>query len=174
MLDEIGNAAPKVQQALLRALSTRMIRPLGSDEDVPFDTRIIAATNAELLQDAQEGSFREDLYYRLAVITIRTPPLRRRKSDLPLLAVFFLTRAAESQGLPTPRLNARLARLLPQIVELGSISRQEYQDMSGKDISMRTAQYDLQILVRLGLVRREGRGPAQRYIVLPAARGFRA
>ena len=282
MLDEIGNAAPKVQQALLRALSTRMIRPLGSDEDVPFDTRIIAATNAELLQDAQEGSFREDLYYRLAVITIRTPPLRRRKSDLPLLAVFFLTRAAESQGLPTPRLsrgalrklqeyhwpgnvrelqnclaralafcenglifaeniqlgpdtlpgdiarpergklscpparadsrqphgeaaetaespvaqpvpaesedqgampaaedaqprlNARLARLLPQIVELGSISRQEYQDMSGKDISMRTAQYDLQILVRLGLVRREGRGPAQRYRVLPAARGFRA
>ena len=282
MLDEIGNAAPKVQQALLRALSTRVIRPLGSDEDVPFDTRIIAATNAELLQDAQEGSFREDLYYRLAVITIRTPPLRRRKSDLPLLAVFFLTRAAESQGLPTPRLsrgalrklqeyhwpgnvrelqnclaralafcenglifaeniqlgpdtlpgdiarpergklscpparadsrqphgeaaetaespvaqpvpaesedqgampaaedaqprlNARLARLLPQIVELGSISRQEYQDMSGKDISMRTAQYDLQILVRLGLVRREGRGPAQRYIVLPAARGFRA
>lgn len=274
MLDEIGNAAPKVQQALLRALSTRMLRPLGSDEDVPFDTRIIAATNAELLQDAQEGSFREDLYYRLAVITIRTPPLRRRKSDLPLLAVFFLTRAAESQGLPTPRLsrgalrklqeyhwpgnvrelqnclaralafcenglifaeniqlgpdtlpgdiarpergklscpparadsrqphgeaaetaespvaqpvpaesedqgampaaedaqprlNARLARLLPQIVELGSISRQEYQDMSGKDISMRTAQYDLQILVRLGLVRREGRGPAQRYIVL--------
>ena len=282
MLDEIGNAAPKVQQALLRALSTRMIRPLGSDEDVPFDTRIIAATNAELLQDAQEGSFREDLYYRLAVITIRTPPLRRRKSDLPLLAVFFLTRAAASQGLPTPRLsrgalrklqeyhwpgnvrelqncltralafcenglifaeniqlgpdtlpgdiarpergklscpparadsrqphgeaaetaespvaqpvpaesedqgampaaedaqprlNARLARLLPQIVELGSISRQEYQDMAGKDISMRTAQYDLQILVRLGLVRREGRGPAQRYIVLPAARGFRA
>lgn len=282
MLDEIGNAAPKVQQALLRALSARMIRPLGSDEDVPFDTRIIAATNAELLQDAQEGSFREDLYYRLAVITIRTPPLRRRKSDLPLLAVFFLTRAAESQGLPTPRLsrgalrklqeyhwpgnvrelqncltralafcenglifaeniqlgpdtlpgdiarpergklscpparadsrqphgeaaetaespvaqpvpaesedqgampatedaqprlNARLARLLPQIVELGSISRQEYQDMAGKDISMRTAQYDLQILVRLGLVRREGRGPAQRYIVLPAARGFRA
>lgn len=282
MLDEIGNAAPKVQQALLRALSTRMIRPLGSDEDVPFDTRIIAATNAELLQDAQEGSFREDLYYRLAVITIRTPPLRRRKSDLPLLAVFFLTRAAESQGLPTPRLsrgalrklqeyhwpgnvrelqncltralafcenglifaeniqlgpdtlpgdiarpergklscppartdnrqphsetaemaappavrpapaeseehtaapvvedapprlNARLAQLLPHIVELGSISRQEYQDMAGKDISMRTAQYDLQILVRLGLVRREGRGPAQRYIVLPAARGFRA
>lgn len=282
MLDEIGNAAPKVQQALLRALPTRMIRPLGSDEDVPFDTRIIAATNAELLQDAQEGSFREDLYYRLAVITIRTPPLRRRKSDLPLLAVFFLTRAAESQGLPTPRLsrgalrklqeyhwpgnvrelqncltralafcenglifaeniqlgpdtlpgdiarpergklscpparadsrqphgeaaetaespvaqpvpaesedqgampaaedaqprlNARLARLLPQIVELGSISRQEYQDMAGKDISMRTAQYDLQVLVRLGLVRREGRGPAQRYIVLPAARGFRA
>ena len=73
-----------------------------------------------------------------------------------------------------PRLNARLARLLPHIVELGSISRQEYQDMAGKDISMRTAQYDLQILVRLGFVRREGRGPAQRYIVLPAARGFRA
>ena len=65
MLDEVGNAAPKVQQALLRALSTRRIRPLGSDQEVPFDTRIIAATNASLLEDAREGVFREDLYYRL-------------------------------------------------------------------------------------------------------------
>ncbi|MBQ9452309.1 MAG: sigma 54-interacting transcriptional regulator [Desulfovibrio sp.] len=90
MLDEVGNAAPKVQQALLRALSTRRIRPLGSDHDVPFDTRIIAATNAPLLEDAQRGSFRQDLYYRLAVITINSPPLRERKADIPALTVYFL------------------------------------------------------------------------------------
>ena len=98
MLDEVGNAAPKVQQALLRALSTRRIRPLGSDQEVPFDTRIIAAINASLLEDAREGSFREDLYYRLAVITIHTPPLRERKSDIPSLTVYFLTEAVKTRA----------------------------------------------------------------------------
>ena len=98
MLDEVGNAAPKVQQALLRALSTRRIRPLGSDQEVPFDTRIVAATNASLLEDAREGSFREDLYYRLAVITIHTPPLRERKTDIPSLTVYFLTEAVKARA----------------------------------------------------------------------------
>ncbi|MDD4701571.1 MAG: sigma 54-interacting transcriptional regulator, partial [Desulfovibrio sp.] len=98
MLDEVGNAAPKVQQALLRALSTRRIRPLGSDQEVPFDTRIVAATNASLLEDARDGSFREDLYYRLAVITIHTPPLRERKTDIPSLTVYFLTEAVKNRA----------------------------------------------------------------------------
>ncbi|SCM74213.1 sigma 54-interacting transcriptional regulator [Desulfovibrio sp. 86] len=392
MLDEVGNAAPKVQQALLRALSTRRIRPLGSDQEVPFDTRIIAATNASLLEDAREGSFREDLYYRLAVITIHTPPLRERKSDIPELTVYFLTEAvkarakaeemdtandadaesndslpatpsrmtkgarmaqaaqmpqlsrgalaklvayswpgnvrelkntltraltfceenilyaeniqlgsmtlsnggktadvhgkqtaahmadpqmqdgrdglqgriddgAESDGngaatrgdpqssngtaamapadatenqttgqtfssmsgsaapisgftasasppRQTPqyapgferapgqesafasasgmsantaeaaggmtntamaRLNSRQTEMWPRLVAMGSISRQEYQQMLGKDISMRTAQYDLQLFVQMGLVRKEGRGPAQRYVVVGAS-----
>lgn len=386
MLDEVGNAAPKVQQALLRALSTRRIRPLGSDQEVPFDTRIIAATNASLLEDAREGVFREDLYYRLAVITIHTPPLRERKSDIPSLTVYFLTeavkararaeevetandadaenndslpttpsrtakgarmpqaaqmpqisrgalaklmayswpgnvrelkntltraltfceenilyaeniqlgpitmpnggntagtaenqaaqvadpqmqgahdglqgrvgadeggKAAANKGAPqsssgaaampsadsgekqtsgqnfsstsgsasptsgftassspprqTPlyapgferaagqesafasasainantadaaggtsntamaRLNSRQTEMWPRLVAMGSISRQEYQQMLGKDISMRTAQYDLQLFVQMGLVRKEGRGPAQRYVVV--------
>lgn len=314
MLDEVGNAAPKVQQALLRALSTRRIRPLGSDEDVPFDTRIIAATNASLLEDSQKGSFREDLYYRLAVITINTPPLRERKTDIPSLTVYFLSEALKakarlkaeggmppadsltaampqvskgamaklmdydwpgnvrelkntltralafceggilfdediqlgtpmpqndagqaSQGENTPapaqetrkpqddpceqgfcststsdavpqpvgapaqvsetdspaprqqadapvqmgdllrgngsadKLNRRVLEVWPTIAAAGSISRQEYQELAGKNISMRTAQYDLQLLVQMGLVCKEGRGPAQRYIV--TARG---
>ena len=322
MLDEVGNAAPKVQQALLRALSTRRIRPLGSDEDVPFDTRIIAATNASLINDAQKGSFREDLYYRLAVITINTPPLRDRKSDIPSLTVYFLSEAlkaklkadaapataspvlpqvskgamaklmgydwpgnvrelkntltraltfceggtlfaediqlghatqppsevvqgdapqapgqesrnpqdtpcdqgycsaapaetsANSRGLPgslveqdsppaaarifsaqaeppappkeayapvqpgnavhglaaAEKLNRRIQDAWPTIAATGSISRQEYQSLAGKDISMRTAQYDLQLLVQQGLVRKEGRGPAQRYVVIGKGR----
>ncbi len=336
MLDEVGNAAPKVQQALLRALSTRRIRPLGSDEDVPFDTRIIAATNASLIDDSQRGTFREDLYYRLAVITINTPPLRDRKSDIPSLTVYFLSEALKAkarlkaeasgaavaqtaamsvampqisqgamtklmdydwpgnvrelkntltralafceggilfaediqlghaiqgqgeiilnenspaapvqesrnqqnppceqdfcsappaeggtrangmparvpdkrpdwqpdrpadqaadtagsgddgdleaqgqqadsparlgdqlQGLGTAeKLNRRIMDAWPTIAAAGSISRQEYQSLAGKDISMRTAQYDLQLLVQQGLVRKEGRGPAQRYVVV--------
>jgi len=323
MLDEVGNAAPKVQQALLRALSTRRIRPLGSDEDVPFDTRIIAATNASLIDDSQKGSFREDLYYRLAVITINTPPLRDRKSDIPSLTVYFLSEAlaakarlkaetgaaaavpptlpqiskgamsklmeydwpgnvrelkntltraltfceggilfaediqlghavqsqneapqsetpsvagqesrnlqdapcdqgfcstapaedaANPGGLPgnivapeqpladarsmhgqsqdapqqsgasaqpdeslnghaaAEKLNRRIMNAWPAIAAAGSVSRQEYQMLAGKDISMRTAQYDLQLLVQQGLVRKEGRGPAQRYVVIGKGR----
>ncbi len=92
LLDEIGNASPKVQQALLRALSVRRIVPLGSDQEVAFDTRIIAITNVDLLQATEtlEQSFRDDLYYRLAVLTINTPPLRNRKEDLPVLVRHFL------------------------------------------------------------------------------------
>jgi two-component system response regulator HydG len=89
-LDEIANASPKVQQALLRALSVRRIRPLGSDRDISFDARIVAATNIDLLQLALAGTFREDLYYRLAVITIAMPPLRHRREDIPVLVKHFL------------------------------------------------------------------------------------
>lgn len=96
-LDEIGNASPKVQQALLRALSVRYIRPLGSDQDLPFDARVIAATNVDLLECAGNGTFREDLYYRLAVITINTPPLRQRKEDLPTLVRYFLREIVSEQ-----------------------------------------------------------------------------
>lgn len=99
-LDEIGNASPKVQQALLRALSVRRIRPLGSDEELAFNARIVAATNVDLLECSRQGTFREDLYYRLAVITIKTPPLRERREDIPVLADYFLKQAAESLGRP--------------------------------------------------------------------------
>ncbi|MDR1855741.1 MAG: sigma 54-interacting transcriptional regulator [Desulfovibrio sp.] len=246
MLDEVGNAAPKVQQALLRTLSTRRVKPLGADYDVPFDTRIIAATNAELLGGS--GGFREDLYYRLAVITLRTPPLRDRKEDIPALLVHCLAEALKSrmpgvrgamprisrgamekllahdwpgnvrefqniltsaftfcegeiiqaediridigeQAAPVPEterpqaaappppprvqpeespdgLNARQRAMLDKLRERGSVSRQEYQDMAESGISMRTAQYDLQALVRAGYVRKKGKGPALRYVVV--------
>ena len=97
-LDEIGNASPKVQQALLRALSVRRIRPLGSDKDMAFDARIIAATNVDLLQRALAGDFREDLFYRLAVITINTPPLRQRKEDIPVLVKYYLEDYVDLSG----------------------------------------------------------------------------
>lgn len=101
LLDEIGNASAKVQQALLRALSVRRIVPLGSDQEVAFDTRIIAVTNVDLLQSAEASeppSFRDDLYYRLAVLTINTPPLRHRKEDLPVLIRYFLEKNCRQTG----------------------------------------------------------------------------
>lgn len=278
-LDEVGELPLSMQTRLLRVLQDNEIVRVGSSQPRKVDVRIIAATNRDLEECVEAGTFRRDLFYRLNVGTVRIPPLRERPEDVRVLAELFLrqyttkyrkklafmditldmlaryrwpgnvrelqncltralafcenglifaeniqlgpdtlpgdiarpergklscpparadnrqphSEASETAEPPAvqpapagngeqppaaedapPRLNARLARLLPRLVELGSISRQEYQDMAGKDISMRTAQYDLQILVRLGLVRREGRGPAQRYIVLPAARGFRA
>ncbi|MDO5536262.1 MAG: sigma 54-interacting transcriptional regulator [Desulfovibrionaceae bacterium] len=299
MLDEIGTASAKVQTALLRALSERCIYPLGSDTKIPFNTRVIAATNADLREEVAKGNFREDLYFRLAVITIRTPPLRQRKMDIPYLIMAFLQQAMEESGrlrrapaiskgalsqlmhyhwpgnirelknvisralafcegdiiLPlhlrlgdqadkpeehsvqvaeearkavraarsssrpddsgsapssippfadaeTPArapetaekassapvetgaespaeegvarsdsaagkssrvLSGRLQRILPQLRSLGSFSRQEYQAIA--EVSMRTAQYDLQELVSSGLAERKGKGPSQRYIM---------
>ncbi|MDR2574326.1 MAG: sigma 54-interacting transcriptional regulator [Desulfovibrio sp.] len=263
MLDEVGNAAPKVQQALLRALSTRRIRPLGADYDVSFNTRIIAATNAKIGDEAMVGRFREDLYYRLAIITIHTPPLNQRKEDIPMLLVHFLSEIVHNGGpgmpksmpkvsrgalvklmeynwpgnvrelkncvtnaltfceggillaedirigselsvplkhpqsipqtgkpaeqrperefpestaaggpdeisslnaVPEGKLNPRQRRLLPHIVAQGGVSRHEYQALSGENISARTALYDLQAFVSVGILSKEGRGPALRYV----------
>ena len=307
MLDEIGNASPKVQQALLRALSDRRITPLGSDTSVPFNTRVIAATNADLREEIQKGTFREDLYFRLAVITIHTVPLREHKMDIPYLVMFFLRQAREQDhsGRPVPSLSKgalsqlmhyhwpgnvrelsntifrtaafcdgdlilphhlhlgadssqadkkahlrngngkkgsqpdvsgreqkeadrqdntpmppavpqeptsvsgpapavpprghedrsegssttssqtsfrenaastpaqnakrdlsafpRLQKLLPELDRLGEFSRKDYQELA--QVSVRTAQYDLQLYVEEGFLERKGRGPSQRYLV---------
>jgi DNA-binding NtrC family response regulator len=92
-LDEIGDMTPELQAKLLRAIEVRAVRPVGSDEAVPVDLRVIAATNKDLKAKIQEGLFRDDLYYRLAVIPIHLPPLRERREDIPLLAEHFLRRA---------------------------------------------------------------------------------
>ncbi|MEJ5366580.1 MAG: sigma 54-interacting transcriptional regulator [Desulfosoma sp.] len=92
-LDEIGTASPKVQQALLRVLAERKVRPLGSDVEHAVDVRVVAATNVDLLDLVRRGLFREDLYYRLNVLTLQTPPLRERREDIPLLAAHFLSEA---------------------------------------------------------------------------------
>jgi DNA-binding NtrC family response regulator len=273
-LDEIGNASTKVQQALLRALSVRRIRPLGSDQDLQFDARVIAATNVDLLECARQGTFREDLYYRLAVVTISTPPLRDRKEDIPALVNAFLKETARllgrspldlsrgaldkllqydwpgnvrelkncitramtfvdgplllaehldleerpanpepapqdqltappeepvpllpASGIQSPEtpsmvrmpnkplkkippataqevvginptnLNPRQQKAWPAIVAANGTNRAAYQSAIGEEISVRTAQYDLQDLVNKGLLSKHGKGPSSRYII---------
>lgn len=253
LLDEIGNASAKVQQALLRALSVRLIRPLGSDQDIPFDARVIAATNVDLLECAKKGEFREDLYYRLAVITITTPSLRQRKEDIPGLVHCFLLEASsflhrepmqishgaldkmlqydwpgnvrelkncitraltfaegdilltrhivlegmgEQEQETTPvstekaatrdvhhtdcssseqlalsseilgSLNARQKKAWSAIVASGGTNRALYQELLEENISIRTAQYDLQDLVNKGLMKKIGKGPSSRYVIV--------
>ncbi len=89
-LDEIGELPLTMQVKLLRALQERVIRRVGSNEDIRLDVRIVAATNRNLEEAIKKGTFREDLYYRLNVIMLETPPLRERKGDISILATHFL------------------------------------------------------------------------------------
>ncbi len=91
-LDEIAEMSPKTQVKLLRVIEERKVMPLGSTAPVPFDARIIAATNRDMERDIASGALREDLYYRLNVIPLEVPPLRDRKEDIPLLAGYFLAK----------------------------------------------------------------------------------
>ncbi|MBC8278212.1 MAG: sigma-54-dependent Fis family transcriptional regulator [FCB group bacterium] len=91
-LDEIGDIAGPLQLSLLRVLQEREIRPTGSDKTIPVDVRIISASNKFLKDEVERKNFRQDLYYRLAVITLEIPPLRDRREDIPTLTKFFLDR----------------------------------------------------------------------------------
>jgi len=110
-LDEIGDMPPEAQTRLLRALQSGRIRRVGGSEEIAIDVRIIAATNRDLAPMIAEGSFREDLYYRLAVVPIHLPPLREREGDVEPLARHFL-RLAAREGLPSRGLSPRATHLL--------------------------------------------------------------
>ena len=97
-LDEISEIPPSTQVKLLRVLETRSFERLGSSETIHTDIRIVAACNRDLAQLVREGKFREDLYYRLAVIDIRLPALRERRGDIPLLVTRFLTEFSAANG----------------------------------------------------------------------------
>lgn len=97
-LDELGELATELQPKLLRALEKREIKPVGSNRTLKTDVRIIAATNRNLLQEVREGNFREDLYYRFAVIRVQLPPLRDRPEDIPTLVEHFLREANARTG----------------------------------------------------------------------------
>ena len=97
-LDEVGELPVDLQAKLLRAIQEKEIRPVGSTKRIPINVRILAATNRDLEQAVAQGSFRRDLYFRLNVLSLRIPPLRERRQDIPLLVAHFLERIARSTG----------------------------------------------------------------------------
>jgi transcriptional regulator with PAS, ATPase and Fis domain len=99
-LDEIGEMSPACQVKLLRVLQEGAVRPVGGHTEISVDVRVIAATNRNLSKEIGEGNFREDLYYRIAVLTVDTPALRKRSSDIPLLVEYFLRQAEEKMKCP--------------------------------------------------------------------------
>jgi DNA-binding NtrC family response regulator len=236
-LDEIQVASPRVQQALLRAIAARKIKPLGSDREFEVDVRLIVATNADLRELIARGEFREDLYFRLKVITIHTPPLREQKENIVVLARHFLAlqeklsgksgiglskgalfkltsydwpgnvrelqnciiravvmaedRVIQAEDIPLdveegllehtaepaavtaqpnaelpPGLNPRQQKAFPHILARGRVTRTQYEEMIGGLLPPRTAIYDLQDLVRRGVLKKAGRGPATHYVVV--------
>lgn len=111
-LDEIGELPLIGQVKLLRVLQSNEIQRVGSDQVVTVDARIVAATNKNLLKMCEEGTFREDLYYRLGIIQVTLPPLRERKDEIPLLIEFLTDEAAERLGRAPVQLSRRLQRFL--------------------------------------------------------------
>ena len=111
-LDEIGEISPLVQVKLLRVLQGRQFERVGGTETLTVDARIVAATNRDLGTAVREGHFREDLFFRLNVISIELPPLRARKTDIPPLADHFLRRCSAAYGKPPPKLSPEAFALL--------------------------------------------------------------
>jgi DNA-binding NtrC family response regulator len=112
MLDEIGDVPPAIQVKLLRVLQERELERLGSNKTKHVDVRVIAATNADLRAALENGTFREDLYYRLNVLPLNIPPLRQRKVDIPYLADHFVKKIAKDMGRPCRLSDEALERLM--------------------------------------------------------------
>jgi transcriptional regulator with GAF, ATPase, and Fis domain len=117
VLDEVGELPLSIQAKLLRALEGGEIQPVGAARVERVDVRVVACTNRDLASEVRAGRFREDLYYRLAVVELVIPPLREHREDIPALAVAFARRAAERFGVPD-------VRLLPELLE--ALERSEW------------------------------------------------
>jgi two-component system response regulator PilR (NtrC family) len=135
-LDEIAETTPAMQVKLLRSIQEKKIRRLGTTEEIPIDVRIIAATNRDLERQIREGSFREDLYYRIAVIPIHLPPLRERREDIPLLANFFLRKFNQKLGKNIESLSIRAMELLLRYDWRGNV--RELENVIERAVAMET------------------------------------
>lgn len=125
LLDEVGELPLDMQPKLLRVLQERQVRPVGGNEVVPVDARIIAATNRDLESEVKEGRFREDLYYRLNVVQIHLPPLRARGNDVLLLAQHFITGFAARMKKDVTGISSEAAKVLLEYAWPGNVRQLE-------------------------------------------------
>ena len=120
-LDEIGDMSLAAQAKVLRALQEKKISRVGSDKDITVDVRVLAATNKNLKEEIEKGTFREDLYHRLSVIVINVPTLDQRKSDIPLLVDHFLDQISSETGMPVRAVDPDAMNLLVEKSWTGNI-----------------------------------------------------
>lgn len=124
-LDEVGELSPWTQVKLFRVLQERRIRRVGGTDEIPVDVRIIAATNQDLKKRIEEGKFREELFYRLNVISFEMPALRRRTEDIPLLVSYFLQKHCDKMGRKTKRLTPEVISFLETYAWPGNVRELE-------------------------------------------------
>lgn len=124
-LDEIGEMELELQAKLLRVLQQRVVVPVGSHEEVPVNVRVLAATNRDLASEVTAGRFREDLFYRLNVVAIRTIPLRERVEDVPVLANRYLAELAARHGMPMCSLSPTAVEVLQRYSWPGNVRELE-------------------------------------------------
>ncbi|MFT6167731.1 MAG: DNA-binding NtrC family response regulator [Vicingaceae bacterium] len=120
-LDEIGDMSSSAQAKVLRALQENRIRRVGGEKDIKVNVRILAATNKDLKKEIAEGNFREDLYHRLSVILIDVPSLNERRTDIPMLVDFFLSKVCAEQGMPEKKISAGAVKALQACDWTGNI-----------------------------------------------------
>ncbi len=162
-LDEVGELNVNLQAKVLRVLQEREFRRVGGREDLKVDVRIVAATNKDLVAEVERGTFREDLFYRLNVMTINLPPLRERSTDIPQLAEHFVARICAEAGRPPMTITTEAMRLLLQyhwpgnVRQLEAVLQRAVLLAHGSNIDYT----DLPIEVRFStLPQREPRGPS--------------
>jgi two-component system response regulator PilR (NtrC family) len=124
-LDEIGETSTAMQIKLLRVLQDRVVRKVGGNDEVMVDVRVISATNRNLAESIQAGTFREDVFYRINVIPIELPPLRQRKEDIALLAAHFIAKYCNSMGVPAKKISAEAMRSLENYSWPGNVRELE-------------------------------------------------
>lgn len=120
-LDEVGEMSLPMQVKLLRAVQERVVRRVGGSADIAVNVRLVAATNKDLKTEVEAGRFRQDLYFRLNVLVLRMPPLVERREDLPLLAHYFVDKAARDSGRPVPAISAEVLEILNRYAFPGNV-----------------------------------------------------
>lgn len=135
-LDEIGELPPELQVKLLRVVQQKSFIPLGETQEIEVDVRIISATNRDLEKEVLAGNFREDLYYRLNVISIHVPPLRERREDIPVLVQYFLDKYARQMGKKVEGISAYALKALEEYDFPGNI--RELENIIERSVALET------------------------------------
>jgi two-component system response regulator PilR (NtrC family) len=154
-LDEIGELTPLIQTKLLRVLQERELKRVGGTDTIKVNVRIIAATNKDLEDEIIEGRFREDLFYRLAVVPLRVPPLRERKGDVPLLVKYFLKKYSAKMGKDVQEISSYAMKVLMEYDYPGNV--RELENIIERGVALESSNIILPESLTLSTYKKEGK-----------------